>query len=155
MKAARAATVDSFLKHFPKEKAVVYEKAIFNVASLAADGEMPDVDMYASIAYERIFQLVTASNETDRLVILVDMQADPGTSGVSWDSCVYDDHKEKYQASIDRSQQRPKPVKGLHVCKNPRCGSDEFYVWSLQTRSSDEGMTNFRQCSKCGKRGRE
>jgi len=155
MKTCRAAAVSTLMEYFPKDKCISYEKAIFNLVSSKTDG-MPDIDDYSAIAYERIGQLINAETEVDRNIILVDMQGDTDSSGpVSWYSCVYDEHKEKHQASIDRSQQRPKPVKGMYVCKDPSCKSDEFYVWSAQTRSSDEGMTHFRQCSRCGKRGKE
>lgn len=160
MKNARSTIVNALIKHFPREKAMTYEKAIFNVATGSYDPEVHEeddfVELYTSVAYERVAQLINAPTETDRLVIVVDMQADDGSLGaVRWDSCVYDEHRERYEASLNRSQQRPKPVKGVHLCKDPKCRSDVFYIWSLQTRGGDEGMTHYRQCAKCGKRGKE
>jgi DNA-directed RNA polymerase subunit M/transcription elongation factor TFIIS len=159
MKSARATVMAVLIKHFPKEKSTTYEKAIFN-SSLTISGEVPDrgpdVDTYVGVSYERIAQLINAVNEIDRAIILVDMQnSAEGEAEVSWRSCVYDDHKDRYQASLDRSQRRPKPVKGMHICKDPKCKSDEFYLWSSQDRGGDEGMCHHRQCARCGKRGKE
>jgi DNA-directed RNA polymerase subunit M/transcription elongation factor TFIIS len=166
MKAARATVVTSLTKHFPKDKATRYEKAMFGIvtASMSEDDGATDLDdeinmeLYASIAYERIAQLINAKNETDRLIIVVDMQRQASEGpydAVSWSSTVYDDYKDKYESTLNRSQQRPKPVKGAYICKDPKCKSDEFYMWSSQTRGGDEGMTNFRQCARCGKRNKE
>jgi DNA-directed RNA polymerase subunit M/transcription elongation factor TFIIS len=41
------------------------------------------------------------------------------------------------------------PVSGIHKCK---CGCEKVYSYELQTRSGDEGMTVFLQCSDCGKK---
>lgn len=155
MKVARASVVSVLIKHFPKEKAVNYEKAIFNSAvSKIVDG-LPDVDFYAGLAYERIAQFIGASNEMERLAIIVDMQNNGATEEVAWSAAIYENHREKHDATLQRSQQRPKPVRGMHICKDPACKSDEFYMWSLQTKGGDEGMTHFRQCTRCGKRGKE
>jgi len=31
----------------------------------------------------------------------------------------------------------------------PKCGNEEAYFWSLQTRAADEGETSFFRCKKC------
>ena len=31
----------------------------------------------------------------------------------------------------------------------PKCGNDQAYYWSVQTRSSDEAETMFFKCCKC------
>lgn len=51
---------------------------------------------------------------------------------------------------ISRAE-KPRAIKGIHVCKNGKCRNDEFYCWQLQTRSSDEPMTQYRRCTKCDK----
>ena len=36
-----------------------------------------------------------------------------------------------------------------------KCGNKEAYYWQVQTRSSDEPMTRFYRCTKCGSTWRE
>jgi DNA-directed RNA polymerase subunit M len=33
----------------------------------------------------------------------------------------------------------------------PKCGHNEAYYWTLQTRRGDEGATEFYRCTKCKK----
>lgn len=71
---------------------------------------------------------------------------------------VYTDEKNRYFDTLEFNDAKPEAVKGLHICKGSPgkpCGCDEFYIWSSQTRSGDEGTTNYRQCKACGKRSRE
>ena len=44
-------------------------------------------------------------------------------------------------------------LKGVVRC--PKCGSDEVYVWMVQTRSADEPPTRFYKCARCGYTWRE
>ncbi|HDJ25827.1 MAG TPA: transcription factor S [Candidatus Bathyarchaeota archaeon] len=37
----------------------------------------------------------------------------------------------------------------------PKCGHKEAEFWSVQTRSSDEGATQFFRCTRCGYTWRE
>ena len=82
----------------------------------------------------------------------------------AYESCVYQPQKAAYEKALNQSMQKPKATKGVYVCKNMSmqsngkqkpCGSDSFYVWQLQTRGGEEGITIYRQCEKCGRRGRE
>lgn len=70
---------------------------------------------------------------------------------------VYTDEKNKYLDTLEFNDAKPEAVKGLKPCKGSPgkpCGCDEFYIWSAQTRSADEGTTNFEKCKECGKRRR-
>lgn len=66
---------------------------------------------------------------------------------------LYIPQKNYYHETLRIANTKPEAVKGLHICKFCKC--DEFYIWSAQTRSGDEGTTNYKQCKGCGKRGRE
>ena len=37
----------------------------------------------------------------------------------------------------------------------PKCGNNLVYVWQVQTRSGDEGSTQFMRCTKCDHTFRE
>ena len=133
-----------------KPSAENYEKAIYAFCERQSKGKVT-VDGYRRLAYDKLGQLIEANNREEREQILKDIR----NNVEGWDACVYSKQLEAYTMSMDRSVMKPKAVKGLHKCKEKNCGSDEFYIWSAQTRSSDEGMTHFRQCAKCGKRGKE
>jgi len=126
-----------------KPSAENYEKAIYM--------RYPDEEDYISIVYDKIGQLRSAGDRVEREKILNDIK----NKIESWDACVYVTSKEKYEASLDTSKERTKPIKGMYKCKEKECGSDEFYVWQEQRRRSDEAATIMRQCAKCGKRGKE
>ncbi len=132
-----------------------YENEIYRLTTRTDPTNI--ISSYKRIAYEKVGQLLAAASEDERTYIIIDMQC----NNLGWDSGVYDDFREKHYKTLDRVQQRPKAIKGMYICKNKNpatgivCGSDLMYVWQQQTRSSDEGMTTFRQCAKCGKRGKE
>ena len=47
---------------------------------------------------------------------------------------------------------RPLPTTQVEC---PRCGHNQAYYWFVQTRSSDEGATQFFRCTRCGYTWRE
>lgn len=56
--------------------------------------------------------------------------------------------------ALDREIQTMKPIKpteeGIYQCS--KCGSRQTSVVKAQTRSADEGMTDFVTCHNCGKK---
>ena len=46
-------------------------------------------------------------------------------------------------------------VMPVTVAKCSKCGNNEAYFWSSQTRSADETETRFFRCKKCGHTWRE
>ena len=150
MDSARQAIVGCLTTHFDAKRARTYENLIF--AMVLSDAS-PSNEMYVRLAYEKTGHLVENCEDQDVVKkIIKDIKG--GIKG--WDCCVYEVQKANYEKELVQGNQKPKAVKGMYVCKPPMgCGSDEFYVWSLQTRSGDEGATIFRSCSKCGKRNKE
>jgi|WetSurMetagenome_2_1015567.scaffolds.fasta_scaffold209283_2 DNA-directed RNA polymerase subunit M/transcription elongation factor TFIIS len=144
MKQLRSKVVAQLTYVVDRPIAVKYEKAIYDM-SMRSDRD------YTSLAYEKVGQLQNANTKTDRLSILKDINNNVD----GFDSCVYGECYTNYAERLNKTQEKPKAVKGMYKCKEKGCGSDEFYVWSQQTRGGDEGMTIFRQCQKCGKRGKE
>jgi len=150
MESSRKAIVVCLSGYFGDATAKKYENLIF--AMVLSDAS-PSNEMYAKLAYEKTGQLVENCEDANIVKkILKDIKG--GIKG--WDCCVYEVQKANYEKELVQANQKPKAVKGMYVCKPPAgCGSDEFYIWSLQTRSGDEGATIFRSCSKCGKRNKE
>lgn len=133
------------------KSATMYETAIYNMCVRVAKREEGDIeDIYTEIAYDKTGQLMVASAH-DRVKILNDLK----NTVEDWDSCIYFEQQTEYNRSLDRSVQKPVAVEGVYTCGYKGCKSDKFYMWSQQTKSSDEGMTQFRQCAVCGKRRKE
>jgi DNA-directed RNA polymerase subunit M/transcription elongation factor TFIIS len=72
-----------------------------------------------------------------------------------WETSTYTDFKEKHRKQTLLVIEKPKLVKGVYKCRDRKCGSDMCYVFSVQTRGGDEGMTTFITCSICGLRRKE
>jgi DNA-directed RNA polymerase subunit M/transcription elongation factor TFIIS len=121
-----------------KKDATICEKSIY--ANFPSD--------YCIVAYEKIGQLKSG---TPSQHVLQDIKK----KIKGWGSHVYNPIKNTYENRIFQDNTKIKPVKGMYKCKNKECGSDEFYIWNETRRSGDEGQATIRQCSKCGKRGRE
>jgi DNA-directed RNA polymerase subunit M/transcription elongation factor TFIIS len=159
MAAQKRKTVTKALEElFPTDKAKKYEKAIYD---MVLNGPNPSDATYIRVAYEKLGHFKKVLEEKgDVKTVLKDI--DDGVT--SYESSVYSTQKVAYEKALSQALQKPKATKGVYVCKNMTvtsdgkqkpCGSDSFYVWSLQTRSGDEGTTVYRQCEKCGKRGKE
>lgn len=135
-----------------EKSAVKYETAIYNMCVRICKDEGEKIeDIYPQIAYDKLGQILMAKTSLDRSKILNDLK----NAVEDWDSCIYEHQKFEYSRLMDRSVQKPQAVKGAYTCKYKGCGSDEFYVWSVQLKSGDEGMSQFRQCAICGKRRKE
>ena len=49
---------------------------------------------------------------------------------------------------ISKEDQKVRTLPTLKV-ECPKCGNKLVYVWQVQTRSGDEGSTQFMRCTKC------
>jgi DNA-directed RNA polymerase subunit M/transcription elongation factor TFIIS len=66
---------------------------------------------------------------------------------IIWQQQLFDSVRAEIKEDIKRSQYKPSGIKGMGVCR--RCGSEELYVLSKQTRSGDEGMATKYTCVSC------
>lgn len=127
------------------------EKEIYNMCLKISKNEGISVqEIYADLAYEKVGQILTVPKEEIPKII-----SDMKKSKEGWDSFIFENERIEYEKQMNRQIQKPTAVKGLYKCKEKGCDSDLFYTWSLQTRSGDEGTTNYRQCAKCGARGKQ
>lgn len=66
---------------------------------------------------------------------------------IIWQQPLFDPIRLEIKEDIKRSQYKPSGIKGMGTCR--RCGSEELYVLSKQTRSGDEGMSSKYTCVAC------
>jgi DNA-directed RNA polymerase subunit M/transcription elongation factor TFIIS len=127
------------------------EKAIYDLALNVSLEDTNLEEIYIKIAYDKMGQIVESNKSVKE--ILKDIR----DKSLNWDASYYSIYKQSFMDKIKQSNIKATAVKGIYVCKNrdPKCTNDEFYIWTQQTRAADEGMTVFRQCTKCGKRGKE
>lgn len=110
---------------------------------LALDGKTTYELSYTKYSYEAVGILIQHPNLKEEL--LNDMKK--GKSG--WDLSAFDYLKpKKYEPVI-----KDKETSYVYFCKNKRCGGGCSIVLQ-QTRSADEGMTQFAICGKCADRYR-
>ncbi|RLI23126.1 transcription factor S [Candidatus Bathyarchaeota archaeon] len=64
-------------------------------------------------------------------------------------------HEPQMQVTvIGKKEQRLRTMPTVQI-ECPKCGNNLAYVWQVQTRGSDESMTQFFRCTKCGYTFRE
>jgi DNA-directed RNA polymerase subunit M/transcription elongation factor TFIIS len=153
MDSLRETVRETLSTKFSDETVDKYEDVLYNAALKKSKAtKMPKNKIYLELSYEKLGQIMVAKAKEERKAIIKEM-----IDGLDdeWESIFYAKQKENYKKLMDKSVAKPKTVKGVYHCKEKGCGSDEFFVWQRQTKSSDEGMSNFRQCARCSKRKRD
>lgn len=139
-------------KHVKAETIEIFENAVYDMCVKICKIIGAKVkEEYSSLAYEKIGEFLERPKNVTEDEILQDIKK----CVQGYDSVAFKQEKFDYNRFMDRSVQKPTPVKGAYFCKEKECKSDLFYIWSLQTRGGDEGMTHYRQCATCGKRGKQ
>lgn len=80
-------------------------------------------------------------------------QIDLTDAKVIWNHQIFDEMKLHEFLDADIFLNRKQPVKGVGVCSN--CKNPYLFVEMKQVRASDEPITVFFYCPKCGKKWRE
>jgi DNA-directed RNA polymerase subunit M/transcription elongation factor TFIIS len=150
MKNLRKISLNVLSTKLGEESAKKYETAIYNMVVKISQRDGDVENTYRKIAFDKIGQIMV-SNGPIRNKILNDLK----NAVEDWDSYIYLNQRLEYNREIDRSVQKLQSVKGVYVCNYKGCKSDEFYIWSVQTKGGDEGMTNYRQCAICNKRKKD
>lgn len=149
-KTTRSSIIKILTSKLGARSAANYETAIYELANDIAVTEDIDFDAaYSAIAYEKCGELMKTSSKEEQQLILKDMHE--GVHG--WNSVMYDEQKQNQLLLNQKLQDKGKLVKGAFYCRDKvRCKSDECFSYQSQTKSSDEGMSTFVICSKCGLR---
>jgi len=144
----RRSTLTTLQIRFNEDASSRFEKIIFDASVKISEETGQTIEkVYPSYCYEKIGELMN-SKKNNRELILKDIE----NCVHSYSSAFYNPNLEKMKETLAKLLLKPKPLKTGHKCK--KCGNDEFYIWTQQTQSADEGSTQFRQCSRCGQRGR-
>jgi len=124
-----------------------YELAILNMCVSISENVEDFIDFYRFHAYEKVGELHCAKDKAARLAIYSDIKKNI----VLFDSSSYEPQRAKKQIQKQKESLIKMSVTKVD-CKKKVCTSKEAVFWQLQTRSGDEGMTTFFQCTKCGQR---
>jgi DNA-directed RNA polymerase subunit M/transcription elongation factor TFIIS len=107
---------------------------------------------YHNLAYEKSGEIIKYKDDCEKLKEIKD---DLDNMIVGFDSAIYREMKRNRESFVSHIMLKPRAIVGLYKCREKGCNSVEFYSWSAQTKSQDEPATIFRQCARCGKRGKE
>ena len=142
-----------FVKKIVKNdnKAEKLEKSLFNycVRTLKNEGvknitlnSKPFRERYSSEIY-KLMSSIKSNKDLD----VIKKEYDDSLS--YFDRMIYEKERIYDNKKLRLITHVNEPVSGIHKCK---CGCEKVYSYELQTRSGDEGMTVFLQCSDCGKK---
>ena len=134
--------VDALSTMFSVKVAKAYENEIYKMCSRMTKDNIDEV--YNIYAYEKVGEILSTPEKEDRKDIVRDIL----NNRVKFDSVKYKLYRDKRQVENDRFVNPPEVKQGIYKCK--KCGSKKTWSYQLQTRSADEGFTNFVTCSNCG-----
>jgi len=98
--------------------------------------------------YEKTYDRTTRTYDVDSIVR--EFNGKPRTKETFLNSSVFERSKANLDQLINTLQFNPNTVKGTIKCTRPGCTGKANFE-SLQTRSGDEGMSTFYNCTTCGK----
>jgi DNA-directed RNA polymerase subunit M/transcription elongation factor TFIIS len=106
---------------------------------------------YPKICYNLLGYFDKVKNDPERLNKLLD---EINRNIYYWENSVYNDQYVYNKKMHEYENETPEIIEGAFTCKNNKCKSKRCYSMRLQTRSSDEGMTQFVICCACKNRFR-
>ena len=144
---SRKKIISTLETKFSKKVAMAYEKKIYEMCNRLSDKDTLN-EFYTQTAYDTVGEILSCEEKEDRKNIVRNLIKNE----TGWDSCLYENFRNKKDIEIERVLNPPEVKKGIFKCRNKKCGSLRTWSYQLQTRSADEPMTNFITCSECGKR---
>ena len=117
--------------------------------------EQEFINNYLDISYQIYTKINHLFNNKDKIKdkflqhnIVVDIYNELNKNNVLFDSIEFSEHKFKEYKQFKYLSEPLQVCEGIHTCS--KCKSKKTYSYQLQTRSSDEPMTNFVTCVECG-----
>lgn len=141
----RTIIINALKTKFPEQIAKNYENEIYKMCERYDSRNIES--NYKKFAYEKAGEILSEDDKEARKKIASDILSD---KIAIYDSTIYRQFEDKKNIENERVINPPTVQKSLYKCKH--CKSDKTWSYQLQTRSGDEGMTTFINCSECGKR---
>lgn len=132
--------------HKQEKIAQLFETIIYKFLDELYSIYSVDDDDYVLNDINIIEELKTNSNESYENVINK-LKVAKDYDDLLWNQDLFDDVKTEIAEEIERARFKPSGTKGLGKCG--RCGSEELYITSKQTRACDEGSVNKYTCLAC------
>lgn len=111
------------------------------------------INYYLDISYQiytKVNNLLNSNNKNKDLQkkIVIDIYNELNKNNVLFNSSEFSTFKFKEYKQFKYLTEPLQVCEGIHKCS--KCKSTKTYSYQLQTRSSDEPMTNFVTCVECG-----
>lgn len=116
--------------------------------ALSEESDETPEQIYSREAYEKLGCIFDAETSTEKKKVFQDIKK----CRLRWESCNYDDFRRRRDIDNTQLTDGMKVEKGEFKCRKKDCKSNECYFYQVQTRSGDEGMTNYVVCTKCSSR---
>jgi DNA-directed RNA polymerase subunit M/transcription elongation factor TFIIS len=141
----RENTAKMLAEKFKKSDALAFEKIIFETIKVITTDLNNFMLLYSIVAYEKIYQLLTGSEEDLKTFI-------NNLRFILFNDPIFLDIRNKEEEVKNLTIRYSSTVDdGEFTCINKLCKSKKCTVEFKQTRSADEGTTTFITCSECGK----
>ena len=106
------------------------------------------LDNYLKISYEIYTKLKYNLNTNLQKEVIILLYEQLSKNNVLFDSNEFSTQRFKEYKQFKYLTESVQVCEGIHTCS--KCKSKKTYSYQLQTRSSDEPMTNFVTCAQCG-----
>ena len=114
------------------------------------------INNYINISYEiftKIKKEISECKERENLKnvqkeLILKIYEQLSKNNIEFNSIEFSSHKFKEYKQFKYLTEPLQVCEGIHTCS--KCKSKKTYSYQLQTRSSDEPMTNFVTCAECG-----
>lgn len=143
----RKLVVSELQSSLPINESINIESLIYDMCVVLSIEYSDNInDVYVKYSYEKLGELLTFPDKKDKILKDIKMCI------IDWNSCVYEEYKNREEKNVNETVEGPKISKGTFQCKVPTCNSLECNYVQVQSRGADEGPTTHVFCLKCGDR---